>query len=231
MKPKRLSPGKAGALAAPLLLLIAAVLWPGSPADRTTPAVSASPKAPVVVPPEVAARGEAPVLRPLPVAHGSETHEWTDGDATATEVIEKIAHNPEEFIRLVEENDRIQRRQLVYRKTPAWELVQQSRGAEQPIRTLVLPGLDGREIEVEVTGSDLSFSGLSGTFTGRVAGKPQSLVTLAFDRGREAFTVLSPEDGIYLQGHPREPGEIIVTRFLPDTYQPLGVCQPILTAK
>lgn len=145
-------------------------------------------------------------------------HEWTDADATQPAVIEKLAHNPDEFMRLVEENDRIKRRQLVYRSEPAWELVEKSKATGEPVRTLTLPGLDGQEVQVEVTGTDLDPSGLSGTFSGHVAGHQQSLVTLAFIRGREAFTVVSPDNGVFLQGHPRESGEVLVASFDPDEY-------------
>jgi len=158
------------------------------------------------------------VLRPLPVSRSSAAHEWAEGDATSPAVIEKIAHNPDEFVRLVEENDRIQRRQLVYRSEPAWELVERARVTGEPVRSLTLPGLDGQEVQVEVTSVDLDPSGLSGTFSGHVAGNRKSLVTLAFIRGREAFTVVSPDDGVFLQGHPREPGEVMVASFDPDEY-------------
>ena len=158
------------------------------------------------------------MLRPLPVSRSSAVHQWTEGDATSPVVIEKIAHNPDEFVRLVEENDRIQRRQLVYRSEPAWELVERARATGEPVRTLTLPGLDGQEVKMEVTNTDLDPSGLSGTFSGHVAGNRKSLVTLAFIRGREAFTVVSPDDGVFLQGHPREPGEVLVATFDPDEY-------------
>lgn len=157
-------------------------------------------------------------LRPLPVSHQTLTHEWTEGDGFDPAVIEKLAHNPDEFIRMAEENERIKRRQLVYRRETAATVVQRARATGEPVRSLTLPGLDGREIHVEVTGSELAFSGLSGTFTGRVAGKQQSIVTLAFKNNREAFSVSSPEDGLYLEAEPREPGEIIIKEIDPATY-------------
>ena len=113
---------------------------------------------------------------------------------------------------------RIKRRQLVYRSEPAWELVEQARATGEPIRKLTLPGLDGQEVQVEVTDTDLDPSGLSGSFSGHVAGNQKSLVTLAFIRGREAFTVVSPDDGVFLQGHPRESGEVLVASFDPEKY-------------
>jgi hypothetical protein len=65
---------------------------------------------------------------------------------------------------------------------------------------------------------DVEPSGLSGSFGGHVAGRPKSLATLAFIRGREAFTVVSPDDDIFLQGHPRESGELLVTSFDAEKY-------------
>jgi hypothetical protein len=164
--------------------------------------------------------------RPIAVSRRSAAHEWTADDATDLKVIERIAHNPDEIIRMVEENERILRRQLVYRKETAAKLIQKARLNGQPVKQFILPGLDGRELEVEVISSDLAPSGQSGTFHGRLAGRRQSLVTLAFEFGVEAFTVLSPEDGIYLQADPRESGELIVKSFDPDSYVPFQCGQP-----
>ena len=177
-------------------------------------------------------KGQKPTeARPLAVVQASGQHEWTSEDLRVPEAIEKIAHGPEEFIRMVEENDRIERRQLVYRKEPAWQTVEHSKAKGEAIRKLTLPGLDGREVQVEVTGADLAFSGLSGTFTGKVAGREKSLVTLAFQQGREAFTVVSPDDDLFLQGHPREPGEIILTSFDPETYLKVPGGEPFKFSK
>ncbi len=163
------------------------------------------------------------IALPLPVAVKSGTHGWTAGDASSVPVIEKLAHNPDEVIRMVEENDRIKRRQLVYRNDTADAVVQRARATGEPVRRLTLPGLDGKEIDFEVSRADLALSGLSGTFTGRVAGKGQSIVTLAFKNGREAFSVSSPEDGLFLEAEPREPGQVIVKEIDPNTYVP-GKC-------
>lgn len=171
----------------------------------------------------------APSPRPLPVTRSSTQHQWTEGDALTPDTIQRIARNADEFIRLVQENDRILRRQLVYRQDVAAAAVQRSRLTGEPIRSFVLPGLDGQEYEISVTRADLSPSGQSGTFSGRLASEPDSLVTLAFHFGREAFTILSTSAGIFLQGHPREPGEIIVTSFDPAAYSPQPGGEPILT--
>jgi hypothetical protein len=166
-------------------------------------------------------------LRPFPVAKASGAHEWTAADGKDPDAILEIAHNPAEVERMLEENIRIERRQLVYRKEPAFVVVQQARAKGEAVRRLTVPGFDGQELEMEVVRADLDPSGLRGTFAGQLAGRQQSLVTLAFREGREAFSVMSPEDGIFLQGHPREPGEIIVTSFDPDKYQPLPGGEPI----
>ncbi len=162
--------------------------------------------------------GKAVKLRPLPIVQESATHQWTEGNGSAVEVVTQIAHNDDEVIRMMEENERIKRRQLVYRQDTAAAVVQRARAAGESVRRLTLPGLDGQEIEVEVIRADLALSGLSGSFTGRIAGKQQSMVTLAFKLGREAFSIASPEDRLYLEAEPREPGEVIVKTIDPSTY-------------
>ena len=160
----------------------------------------------------------AVALRPLPVERATDRHEWTAGDLSSPELIEKIAHNPDEFIRMVEENDRIERRQLVYRNDTAAAAVQRARASGEPLRALTLPGLDGQELEFEIVRADLEPSGLKGSFAGRLAGKPESMVILSFKGDREAFSVSSPADDLHLQADPREPGEIVVKRIDPATY-------------
>lgn len=197
-----------------------------APVPSETPASLPSPRAALT-----AATFPGFQRRPFAVAHSSGQHEWTSEDGRDPDAILEIAHNETEVQRLMEENPRIMRRQIVYRKEPAWVLVERAKASGEPLRRLIVPAFDGREVEIEVTRADLDPSGLSGTFAGRLPGRGQSLVTLAFKRGREAFTVMSPEDGTYLQGHPREPGEIIVTSFDPDKYQPLPGGEPIRMTK
>jgi hypothetical protein len=170
-----------------------------------------------------------PLLRPLPVARSSEHHEWTGGDGRDPGIIHLIAHGPAEFRRLIEENDRILRRQLVYRKDVFAAAIQRSRLTGEPVRHLLLPGFDGHEFEVDVLRADLAPSGQTGTFTGKLSGQDGSIVTLAFQFGREAFTILSRETGVYLQGHPRESGEIILTSFDPAAYTTQRGGEPIFT--
>jgi hypothetical protein len=205
--------------------LVVATVWMSQTADerREIPSSAATPARPVLpVPTSLTAADPAhpaaPLARPLEVANSSARHEWTQGDCMDPAIIERLAANPDEFIKMVEENDRIKRRQLVYRKETAALLVQQARASGEPLRQFTLPDLDGRELMVEIISSDLSPSGQSGSFHGRLAGQPESLVTLAFEFGTEAFTVLSPEDGLYLQADPREPGELIVKSIDPDIY-------------
>lgn len=161
--------------------------------------------------------------RPLPVSVSSKSHEWTEADTSDPDVIQLIAHGPEEAIRMIEENDRIHRRQLVYRNETAAAVVQQAMARGEQVSQLTLPGLDGQELVFEIERADLAPSGQSGSFTGHLAGRPSSQVSLGFKFGREAFTVISPEDNLYLQADPREPGEIIVKSIDPATYVP-GTC-------
>jgi hypothetical protein len=161
--------------------------------------------------------------RPFPVAHEAGTLQWTSEDGKDPTVIRRLAHNDLEYQRMLEENARIIRRQLVYRKETAAALVQQARLSGRPVRWMTLPGLDGQEVPFEIETADLNPSGQQGTFAGHVAGRRDSMVTLAFKGGREAFTVISPSDNLYLQGDPREPGELVVKSFDPETYI-TGVC-------
>lgn len=170
-------------------------------------------------------------LRPLAVANETAAHQWTAEDARDPNVIRQLAHNDAEYQRMVEENPRIHRRQLVYRNDTAAAVLQRARLSGEPVAQLTLPGFDGQELQVIIERADLEPSKQSGTFTGRLAHRPNSLVTLAFKFGREAFTVLSPDDGTYLQAHPREPGELILTSFDPDTYQPVPGGEPIRTSQ
>jgi hypothetical protein len=191
---------------------------------RTAPA----PVAKAVVSNEASRRTETPTYasfqkRPFQVATASNGYEWTAEDGKNTNVIRQLAHNDLEYQRMLEENSRIIRRQLVYDKDTAAALIERAKLTGEPIRRLTLPGLDGQEVEFEITKADLSPSGLQGTFAGHIAGRPDSMVTMAFKGGREAFTVMSPSDGLYLQGDPHEPGDLIVKSFDPDTYV-LGVC-------
>ena len=160
---------------------------------------------------------------PFPVTREANAFSWTSEDGKKPDVIRQLAHNELEFERMAGEDARIYRRQLVYHNMTTDALIESSKLTGQPVSQLTLPGLDGQEVQFEITKSDLSPSGRQGAFSGHVAGRLDSMVTLAFKGGREAFTVLSPSDGIYLVGEPREPGELIVKSINPDTYV-TGVC-------
>lgn len=219
-------------------LIAALVLFPRQPAH---PAVAPLPSQPAAAPnvpaSNVVAAAGVPTssaifkLRPFAVAKETATHQWTTEDARDTNVIRRLAHNDLEYQRMAEENARIQRRQLVYRKDTAAAVMQRARASGETVKQLTLPGFDGQELQFTIDRADLAPSWQSGTFTGRLAGKLNSMVTVAFKFGRESFTVLSPDDGIYLQAWPREPGELIITSFDPDTYQPLPGGEPIRTSQ
>ncbi len=223
--PLRIALGIAAAVA---LLLLPRLRQPSAPALRA-PIVAAEPHDFAAELADGLTFPSTPLTRPLPVVNSSAHHQWAEGDVLTPDAIQKIARNRDEFIRLVQENDRILRRQLVYRQDVAAAAVQRSRLTGEPVRTLVLPGLDGAEYEITVISTDLSPSGQSGSFSGRLATEPDSLVTLAFRFGRESFTILSTSAGLFIQGHPREPGELIVTSFDPAAYSPQPGGEPILT--
>lgn len=214
---------------------------PQSAATKTSPgmpsasgpsmaAAAPSPTAPVN-PPIAGAAQQYPnfQLRPLAVARESANFQWTAEDGRLPEVIDKLAHNELEEERMLKENPRIKRRQLVYIKQTAAALVEQAKLTGEKVQRLVLPGLDGQELQFEITHADLEPSGQIGTFTGHLAGRPQSSVSLAYRFGRQAFTILSPEDGNNLDAEPREPGQVIVKSIDPDAYSPVPGGEPILT--
>jgi hypothetical protein len=156
--------------------------------------------------------------RPFAVAYESSKIQWTLADGKDTNVIRQLAHNPLEYDRMVEENPRIFRRQLVYLKETAAAVLEQAKLTGQPVQQLTLPGVDGQELQFEIVKSDSKGSSRQGMFSGHLVGNADSLVTLAFQDGREAFTVLSPKENIFLVGEPREDGQVIVKAIDPNTY-------------
>jgi hypothetical protein len=160
---------------------------------------------------------------PFAVALEKDAFQWTAEDGRDTNVIRQLAHNELEAARLTGENSRIFRRQLIYHTDTAAAQIERAKLTGLPVQQITLPGLDGQEIQFEILRSDLNPSGQQGTLSGYVAGRKDSMVTLAFKGGREAFTILSPSDGIYLVGEPREPGEIMVKSINPETYV-VGAC-------
>lgn len=155
---------------------------------------------------------------PFPAAASNSVYAWTAEDGKDTNVIRQLAHNELEYQRMVKENDTIYRRQLVYHPEGFTLLAQQAVQSGQSIQQLTLPGFDGQELPVTVTKTDFESAGDRGLFYGKLPGQTDSLVTVAFIGGREAFTVVSPRDQIYLQGESREPGEIVVKQIDPKKY-------------
>ena len=99
-------------------------------------------------------------------------------------------------------------------------LLDQARNSGDPLRSFTLPGLDGMEVEVEVTGTQLNQAGNGGSVTGQVKGRFNSMVSVGFANGCESFNVLSPDDGLFLTADAREPGEVLVKEIDPDKYNP-----------
>lgn len=218
---RRLSAIAGGLLILATLGIVLSRVQPSSPSAQAEAipgkAAPASASEPLPTTPDSVEPDQVP-LRPLPVSLTSASHEWTSGDASDPATIEKLAHNPDEAIRMIEENDRIHRRQLVYRNETAAAVVRQAMAKGEKVRQLTLPGIDGQELDFVIERADLAPSGQTGTFTGHLAGKPNSQVSLGYKFGREAFTVISPDDNLYLQADPREPGELIVKAIDPRTY-------------
>lgn len=155
---------------------------------------------------------------PFAVAEKKGAYGWTSEDGKAPDVIRQLAHNELEFERMAGENDRIYRRQLVYDNDTVAAQIERAKLSGKAMSEIELPGLDGQEVAFKISKTDLSPSGEQGTFSGQVAGRLDSMVTFAFKGGREAFTILSPADNLYLVGEPREPGELVVKSINPETY-------------
>jgi hypothetical protein len=181
----------------------------------TNAAVSSFPSAAIASPPKaLVATVQA---RPFSVGLETSHYQWTFADGKDTNVIRQLAHNELEYERMTNENSTIYRRQLVYHKA-AFSLQAQATRLGQPLTQAVLPGLDGQELSAEIVKSELEAGGDRGVLSGHLAGRPDSMVTVAFIGGREAFTVVSPQDDLYLTAEPREPGEMVVKSFDPNTF-------------
>lgn len=158
--------------------------------------------------------------RPLPVVYESTNSQWTLADGKDTNVIRQLAHNELEYQRMVEENSRIIKRQLVYRKETVPQLLQQLLPTGRQLQSFTLPGVDGLDVQVEVTETHVNGLAQSGSVNGRVKGRYGSMVSVGFYNGSESFNIISPEDGVFLTADAREPGEVIVKQIDPDKYTP-----------
>lgn len=161
-------------------------------------------------------------LHPFAATQTNGGFAWTPEDGRDTNVIRQLAHNELEYQRMVAENNTIFRRQLVYHPDGFTLLAQQAVQSGQSIQQVTVPGLDGQALAVNVTKTDLESGGDRGLIYGKLPDDPNSMVTVAFINDREAFTVVSPQDKIYLQGEAREPGEIVVKSIDPATYGGTG---------
>lgn len=156
--------------------------------------------------------------RPLAVAYESPNTQWTLADGKDTNIIAQLAHNPLEYARMVEENPKIFRRQLVYRKEPITVTIDRARNAGEPVRSFTLPGLDGREYIVEVTQNSVERTRLAGSLAGHLKGRFNSMVSIGFAEGYESFNIFSPDDKIYIVADAREPGEVMLKEIDPAKY-------------
>ena len=143
---------------------------------------------------------------------------WAAGDFKQTNLVRQLAHNQLEYQRMVDENARIMRRQLVYWDDTPDVVLQRARVTGAEVSQLTLPALDGRKVQFEITGQDIHPSGLEGMFRGRVLGQPDSFVTLAFYQGRQAFTVLAPGEHLFIDAEAHEPGDVVLKEINPAIY-------------
>src|SRR4029077_12699293 len=92
--------------------------------------------------------------RPYPVSYETPEIQWTSADGKDTNVIQHFAHNPLEYNRMVEENPRILKRQLVYLKETAAAVFEKAKLTHAPVQELTVPGVDGQEYQFEIVQSD-----------------------------------------------------------------------------
>lgn len=205
-----------------IVILLGILVWRSGPFAKSRAERLAGDANPSVSPAAVAIKNlAAPATTAAPAPTTNSVPTVDDGKSESA--IRKWAHNELEVQHMLEENDRIYRRQLVPLKETVALVIERNRLTGEALHELTLPGLDGQEITFEIKRSDLAASGLRGTFYGTVAGRPDSLVTLAFVQGRQAYTILSPADNLYLDAQAHEPGDVIVKSINIDKYG-VGLC-------
>lgn len=153
--------------------------------------------------------------RPFEPSVSSDRYQWTAEDGRKPQVIRKLAHNQLEESRMAEENHAVHKRQLVYITRSLSDAIKEADSEGRPLESHSIPSLDGQELEVEVMKVDHAASGVDGVVYGKLRGVPDSTVTIAYSDRSECFSVLSPSQDFFLQGEPREPGEIVVKSFDP----------------
>lgn len=213
-----------------LILVAALILYrglrtPSTGSTRTNPAVTSSSRAPDPTPSSPAnpdaTKAEPDPQRDLPrltPVRQSKWHGWTDADGRDPNVIKLLALNPQHHNYLLEQNQVIFRRQLVYRFQTLHRVLQQARSSGEPVTELVVPGLDGEEYQVEIRDMHLEPDARRGSITGTLAGSPDSMVVIAFDGDRESIIVVDPGRHLHLVGEPREPGQIILNLVDPHRF-------------
>jgi len=155
---------------------------------------------------------------PFPAALTNGACEWTAENGKDTNVIRQLAHNELEYQRMVDENPRIFRRQLVYLQQTAAAVFEAAKLTGHPVERLTLPGLDGQELQWQIVQREGNGSSRQGMFSGHLVGKLDSTVSFAFQDGREAFSVIAPKENLYVVGEPREDAQVIVKAIDPRTY-------------
>lgn len=158
---------------------------------------------------------DSPQLTPT---RQSKWHGWTDADGKDPNVIKLLALNPQHYEYLLEQNQAIFRRQLVYRFQTLHRVLQQAKSSGEPVTELVVPGLDGEEYQMEIRDMHLEPDAHKGSITGTLLGSPDSLVVIAFDGDRESLVVVDPARHLHLMGEPREPGQIILNLVDPTRF-------------
>ncbi len=93
--------------------------------------------------------------------------------------------------------------------------LERARLTGETLRQLTLPGLEAAKSRSK---SAPVMSIPRAWIRGCVAGHPDSMVTLAFYQGRQAFTVIGPSETPFLDAEAHEPGDVLVKQIDPAKY-------------
>lgn len=154
------------------------------------------------------------VLDPFEIVKSSPNHDWTGVNIVKPEQIDKIAHNDAERDRLIKETIYTPQRQLIYQKVSVQDRILASIANGQDLTTIIIPGLDGEELEVVIT--DLTTQPGEGDVTegylgGHLATDPESVVSWGYYDGVESGSVFSQKEGLHLEFSPREERQLILS--------------------
>lgn len=167
-------------------------------------------------------------LNPFPITKETSLHAWTSVDGTKSSVVKKLAHNALEEGRLLEENQWVESRELVYRKKTSKDLLTTSLENGEELKEMKVPGPDGVEYTMTVTSLDYETNPegapTEGVVSGYIEEIPNSEALLSFYKGVESGYISS--ESVNLNYDSRESGQFSLSsvniermeKFIPSEY-------------